>query len=135
MPMAIAVGPHLNAHEAAAKLFQLAGIDLRDPNGVIFYREVDDKIIGAFAVTGHGADTVHLHYVGTNRYWITRRLLRAVFTYCFDELAVKVILGFLPPERVYARDVALKLGFSELGIIPGVGIHMMTMTRADCKWL
>jgi L-amino acid N-acyltransferase YncA len=92
-------------------------------------------VVGGFAYTNIRADTVELHFVGTGPRWVTRTLLRIVFTYCFHQLGVKVILGFIASERPHAVKVALKLGFKELGVIPGVGLHMLTMVREDCKWL
>lgn len=123
------------AHEAADKLFLANGIVL-EYQRTLFPRVVGDYVVGAFATTGEGGSgTVQLHYVGAAPHWINRELLRTVFTYCFDFLAAKVILGFLPSERAHAIHVATKLGFKKFGVIPGAGIQMMTMTRAECKWL
>lgn len=91
--------------------------------------------MGGFAYTNIQPDTVELHFVGTEPRWMTRTLLQIVFTYCFHQLGVKVILGFIDSGRLRAVKVALKLGFKELGVIPGVGLHMLTMVREDCRWL
>lgn len=96
---------------------------------------VDGQVVGGFAYTGLGAGTVQLHFVGTGPHWVTRTLLRIVFTYCFQQLGVKVILGYIAPERLHAVKVAEKLGFTKIAVIPGVGIHLMAMIREDCRWL
>ncbi|MFI5397613.1 MAG: GNAT family N-acetyltransferase [Candidatus Binatia bacterium] len=98
-------------------------------------REVDGIVVGGFAFTGEGAETIQLHFVGTNKRWMTRALLRAVFTYAFQERKNRVILGYIAPDRPHAVKAALKLGFKELVVIPAVDIHMMAMTREQCKWV
>jgi len=101
----------------------------------LLWRASDGRVVGAFAWTGYTGDTVQMHYVGAHRHWMTREFLRRAFTYPFDQLGVKVILGFLPPERTHAVGVAIKLGFKKLCVVPGVDLHMIAMTRADCRWI
>jgi hypothetical protein len=99
------------------------------------WREVNRVPVGAFAWTGYAGDTIQMHYAGLNKHWMTRRFLHTAFTYCFDQLKVKAILAFLPEDRVYARDIAIRLGFRSMGLVPGVRLHMLTMVREDCRWL
>lgn len=117
-----------------ARLFAAAGVVL-PPNTPYIWRDYKGQCVGGFAYTGHGADMVQMHYVGIYKRWMTRELLRRGFTYPFQTLGVRAILAYLPPEHTYARDVAIKLGFRKFGVIPGVGIHMLTMVREDCRWL
>ena len=116
-------------------LFAAAGTSLPSPVDALIWRKVGGKVVGGFAWTGYTGDTVQLHFVGTTPWWMTRKLLKSTFTYSFDHLKVAVILGFLPPDRMHAVEVALKLGFKKCCVVPGVGLHMLAMTRADCKWL
>lgn len=117
------------------EMFQASGIEFREPPSLLA-RKVDGIVVGGFAMTGHSVETIHMHYVGAHRRWMNRKLLHLAFSFCFDQLGVKVVLAFLAPERLHARDVAIKLGFKVFGgQIPGVGIHMLTMVREDCRWL
>jgi RimJ/RimL family protein N-acetyltransferase len=124
----------LDCAERLRTLFADRGITL-PPDASFTWRAVEGQVIGGFAYTNIRADTVELHFVGSDPRWMTRTLLRIVFTYCFHELGVKVILGFIDSERPRAVKVALKLGFKELGVVPGVGLRLLTMVREDCKWL
>ncbi len=117
-------------------------IQLFEEQGTIFqevprclWRVSDGQVLGGFAWTGYTGETVQMHYVGRTRHWMSRPFLHAAFTYPFDQLKVKVILGFLPADRVHATAVAIKLGFKYLCKVPGVDLNMIAMTRADCKWL
>ena len=99
------------------------------------WREVDGIVVGGFAFTGEGAETIQLHFVGANPRWMSRALLKAVFTYAFLERKNRVILGYIASDRPHAVKAALKLGFKELVVIPAVDIHMMAMAFDQCKWL
>lgn len=101
----------------------------------MLWRERDGKTLGGFAWSNYDGDTIQAHIVGERR-WMNREILRLSFTYPFQQLGVKVILAFLPAHRVEARQVALGMGFKELGVIPGVNLHLLTLVPEDCqRWL
>lgn len=118
---------------ALLDLFTAAGTHLSRP--ILLARRVDGMVVGGFAWTDYSGDTIQMHYVGAHKHWMNRQLLEVGFRYAFETAGVKCILAFLPPDRLHAKHVAMKLGFREMGIIPGCGIHMLTMTRDDCRWL
>lgn len=101
----------------------------------MLWREIDGECVGGFGWSQYDGETIQAHIVGEKN-WLNRELLRLSFVYPFHQLGVKVILAFLPAHRVLARRVALGMGFKELGVIPGVNLHLLTLVPEDCKkWL
>jgi hypothetical protein len=116
------------------KMFQDEGMVFHK-NASMMWREIDGKVVGGFAWTDYDGDTIQAHIVGQPG-WLNRKMLYMSYAYPFDQLGVKVILAFLPESRIVARRVALGMGFKELGVIPGVGLHLLTLVREDCeRWL
>jgi hypothetical protein len=135
MQTATAASPFPENPAAEAKaLLERAGVVFREPARML-WRISGGQVVGAFAWTGFDGQTVQMHYAGRHKHWMTKEFLRQAFTYPFDQLGVKVILGFLPANRTHAVAVAVKLGFKKLCVVPGVDLHMIAMTRADCRWL
>jgi hypothetical protein len=98
------------------------------------WNEVDGRCIGGFLWSNYTPRALQMHQAGVGP-WVTRRLLRAAFTYCFDELGVEVILAMQPASMAQARSLALRAGFEQLCIIPKLDIYMMSMTRDQCRWV
>lgn len=98
------------------------------------WNEIDGRCIGGFAWSHYAGNSVQMHQAGRGA-WVTRRLLRAAFTYCFEELGVKVILGMQDTRNLQARGLALRAGFEQLCIIPKTGFCMLAMVREQCRWL
>lgn len=121
-------------HPELLAMFQAEGMVWLKPAQMV-WREIDGKCVGGFAWTDYDGDTIQAHIVGQPG-WLNRKILYMSFTYPFDQLGVKVILAFLPEARIDARRVALGMGFKELGVIPGVNLHLLTLVREDCeRWL
>jgi L-amino acid N-acyltransferase YncA len=98
------------------------------------WNEENSQVMGGFIWSHYGGGTIQMHQAGRGP-WVTRRLLRAAFTYCFDELGVQVILGMQKSSQQQAYDLAIRVGFQQLGVIPKVGICVLTMVREQCLYL
>lgn len=117
------------------EMFKGAGVTFAEPVPML-WREAAGKVLGGFAWSAFTGDTIQAHFVGISYQWMNREIVRRSFTYPFLELGVKVILAFIPEHRLRARHVALSMGFKELGVIPKVNIHALTLVREDCeRWL
>ncbi len=100
----------------------------------VMWNEVDGRCIGGFVWSNYAKKAVHMHQAGRGS-WVTRRLLREAFTYCFDELGVEVILALQDSSNEQARSLALRAGFEQLCIIPKLDVCMLSMVREQCRWL
>lgn len=117
------------------EMFKEAGCFFHGNPTSMLWREIDGRTVGGFAWSNYDGGTIQAHIAG-ERGWLNRKMLYLSYEYPFDQLGVKVILAFLPDHRVQARKVAQSMGFKELGMIPGVDLHLMTLVRKDCeKWL
>lgn len=71
--------------------------------------------------------------------WMSRAMLRAVFSYPFRQLGVRVAYGRVRRSNEAAIRMDLGLGFMLTGCIPeGFGDDdclLLTMTRRQCRWL
>jgi hypothetical protein len=122
-------------HPALLEMFRAEGVEFDDPVSMM-WREVDGDLVGGFAWSHYTGDTIQVHIVGVPGRWMNREITRRSFTYPFLQLRVKVILAFLPENRVAAHKVALGMGFKQSGFIPGVNVNMLTLVRQDCeRWL
>lgn len=122
-------------HPPLKAMFEAAGVTFAERVPML-WREVHGKTLGGFAWSSYTGDTIQAHLVGISHHWMNREIVRRSFTYPFQELGVKCILAFLPEHRTEALSVALGMGFKELGVIPKVNIHALTLVREDCeRWL
>lgn len=71
--------------------------------------------------------------------WLSRGLLRAVFSYAFNVLGVACVYGRVRASNRAAVAMDLGLGFQEVGRIPrGFGNEdclILAMTREQCRWI
>lgn len=118
-------------HKPLIEIFNAAECYFHEPASMV-WREIDGKCVGGFAWTQYDKRTIQAHIAG-HKGWLNRKLLYTSYQYPFDQLGVKVILAFLPAHRVDARKIALGMGFKELGVIPGVNLHLLTLVREDCE--
>lgn len=81
----------------------------------------------------------HMHMAGDHPRWMSRAFLRAAFRYPFETLDLTMVFGIVPSGNIRALGIDRKLGFRELIFIPGAhpdgGIHILQMTRDECRWL
>ena len=88
--------------------------------------------------TGEGG-SVSIHSSGWHPRWINRDLLWMVFSYAFDQLQVKKILGPTPANNHHALQFNRKLGFKQEAVIrdvfPDGDMVLLAMYRADCRFL
>ena len=101
--------------------------DRRVLGGVIFHNN-----------TGRGG-AITVHMAGNETSWASRELLWAIFDYAFNQMGVEKVIGLLQSDNARAIDVDLRLGFvpeaKVKGAFPDADLLILTMTRAQCRWL
>ena len=92
-------------------------------------------VVGFERYTG---DDVEVHVAG-ERGFLTRRFLRALAHYAFNDLGCARVTGRVPDFRPASLDVGLRLGFRHEGTLrrahKGADFHILGMLREECRWL
>lgn len=102
----------------------------RDFHGVA--REVDGEIVSAFGYDSFQDEGCALH-VCTDRP-LTKTLVRWAFRIPFDQWGYSFLAGIVGAKNLKSLRIADKLGFREVGQIPGQ-LHFFAMQKQDCRWL
>jgi hypothetical protein len=88
--------------------------------------------------TGLGG-SAHIHAMIADRRCLTRPFLYLVFSYPFDQMLVKKLFAPVRRSKEDVFDFCFRLGFKpEAGVtdvFPGDDMILMSMYRADCKFL
>jgi RimJ/RimL family protein N-acetyltransferase len=102
-------------------------------------RVVEDKLVGVVGYNNFTGASCHMHMAGDGGRWMNRAFLREAFRYPFQTLDLTMVFGIVPSGNIRALGIDRKLGFRELIYIPGAhpdgGIHILQMTRDECRWL
>lgn len=102
----------------------------------------DTRILGGVVFhnwTGRGG-SVTVHDAGVeDTNWATRDFLWNVFDYAFNQLGCEVMVGPVPSTTERALSINERMGFKREAVIRGVfpdgDLVIMTMRRADCRFL
>lgn len=97
------------------------------------------RIRGMVGLDGWTPSAVQMH-IALDSPIAARALLRPAFEYPFLEAERKMVFGVLPANRVRAVELALSLGFDEVGRIPdgwspGVDLVHLVMLKRNCRWI
>ncbi len=103
---------------------------------------VDDatgKLLGGVMYDGYTNNCIFIHQAGFSKRWLTGDMLWAAFAYPFGQLGVGKLAGTVPSSKPDLVAFNKRLGFKEECRIKGAyrdgDMIVMTMERADCKWL
>lgn len=104
-------------------------------------RLVNGALAGGFIMTDYTGPggSMATHVAGFRPFWLTRELLYHTAHYCFDVAQCGRIFGQVAASKPKVLAFDLKLGWKEVafldGVFPDGGCHVLSMTRADCRWL
>lgn len=102
-------------------------------------RVAEGKLVGVVGYNNFTGTSCHMHMAGDGGRWISREFLKEAFRYPFGTLDLTMVFGIVPSGNIRALGIDRKLGFRELIFIPGAhpdgGIHILQMTRDECRWL
>lgn len=95
-------------------------------------REVDGEIVSAFGFDSFQDDGCALH-VCTDRP-LTKTLVRWAFHIPFEQWGYDYLAGMVSAKNLKSLKLATKLGFKEVGAIPGK-LHFFALQKEECRWL
>jgi RimJ/RimL family protein N-acetyltransferase len=102
-------------------------------------QEKDGELVGVVAFNNISDKSCQFHVASTTEYWVTRKLLFAMFDYPFNKLKVKVILAPISKDNKKSLNFGRKLGFQQVADIPyghpNGDLIVMAMKRNQCNWL
>lgn len=114
-------------------------------NGVSFGHAVgigtsrDDVILGGCAFYSWNYANVFMHVAADSKDWMSRTLIRYVFSYAFDTCQVKRITALVDSTNEISLDFCKRLGFKEESRMkdasPSGDVIILVMFREDCKWI
>ena len=112
------------------------GGDPAKVKGTYIGNELGGKIV---AVTGYDrftGDTVRIHIAGEGKGgWFSREFCRFCFYYPFEQLKVKKVIGHVRGDNEAALRFDRHLGFIEEEYISERDLHVLTMTKEQCRFL
>jgi hypothetical protein len=102
-----------------------------------------DRLLGGVLFTDWMGGSVQIHVAGFCKNWMSKALLYLTFHYPFRQLKIKKLIGLVPEWNVVSRNLSLRMGFRIEYTIYDVfnhqhelnGMHLMSMTIDECKWL
>lgn len=97
------------------------------------------NVLGGVIFDGFTGGCVFMHQAGFDKRWLTGNMLWIVFDYPFNQLHVNKVAGTINSNNKELLDFNRKLGFKEECRIRDAykdgDMVVMTMTRAECRWL
>lgn len=101
----------------------------------------DDEVVAGIVYSEmHGDFDIRASIATRGPGWATRGVLRALFSYPFDQLKVRRITCLIAADNVKSQTLCEKMGFSREGTHPRAWDgHKAAMSygllREDCKWI
>lgn len=97
------------------------------------------QTLGVVVFDGFTPFDVNMHIVIEDRRCVTRRILKQVFDYPFNQLGLRRVTGLVPESNVDALSFDLRLGFRPEGRKKwGAGDEdelILGMTKESCRWI
>lgn len=97
------------------------------------------NVQGGVIYDGFTGGCIFMHQAGFARNWLVGNMIWIVFDYPFNQLGVSKVAGTINSNNKELLDFNLRLGFKEeariKGAYPDGDMLVLTMERADCRWL
>lgn len=98
----------------------------------------DQMLNAVIGYDGFNGLSCQMHVAGEGP-WLDRAILKAAFTYPFEQMGCNVVIGIVPSGNIEALRLNKHLGFTEVlrieGAHPDGALILMTMHRHECRWL
>jgi RimJ/RimL family protein N-acetyltransferase len=125
---------------AANILLREVGVEPCGDLKAIFWVNKDNEIEWVVGYTAFIGKTCQMHVVNLKGKPINRALVQAAFDYPFNYCGIEKTFALVNGNNEKAMNFDLKLGFKEelryKGLHEGGGdIVLLTMDKADCKWI
>ena len=123
--------------ELGAWLCCRTGGAYRPGDGAYIGLETGGKLAAVAGYEDYNNASIRIHLAIDGR--MSGEFIRAAFAYPFLQLQVKKLIAIVPGSNKAALRLDLHLGFIEEAVIkeacPGADMHLLTMTRAQCRFL
>lgn len=101
--------------------------------------ESDGELVAGVLFDNYNGRSMAMHVAGEGSTWLTRGYLRVAFTYAFEQMKVKKLIGLVDSSNEAARRFDEHLGFRLEARIadaaPQGDLLLYTMTAAECRYL
>jgi len=102
-------------------------------------QQKDGELIAVVGYNNFTESLCQIHVASTDKYWLNKDLLFAIFDYPFNKAKVKVILAPICKDNFKSLNLCRKLGFKQVADIPyghpNGDLIVVAMKRNQCKWL
>lgn len=102
-------------------------------------RVVDGSLVGVIGFNNFNGASCQVHMAGDGKRWMSRALLETTARFAFLTCNLDMMFGFVPSGNKVALEQDLRMGFTELIVIPNAhpdgALHILQMTKASCRWL
>jgi RimJ/RimL family protein N-acetyltransferase len=122
--------------------FEIAAAVPRNYNPVkdiVISRTREEKLLGGVIFEGYTGSAIFAHQAAFDKHWLSRDMLWVLFDYPFNQLNCKKIIGTIPSCNlellVFNRKLGFKLEYEIADAYPDGAMSILSMTRADCRWL
>lgn len=100
----------------------------------------EGRLIAGVAFDNYNVAAIQIHVAALpGKNWVTKDLLARVFSYPFEQLGVKKLIGLVGSTNADALRFDLALGFRIEATLkdayPDGDLVLLTMTREQCRWL
>lgn len=101
--------------------------------------DISNKYVAGVIFERYNGVTASVHIASCGRRWMTRKFLWSCFSYAFEGLRVRKLLGFVSSKNANAIRFCEHLGFRHEATVsdgmPDGDLIIMTMTEDECPWL
>jgi len=115
---------------------------VQDTSGITAVDAESGEILAIVVCDTWYSDSVNLHIVVTDNRIVRYGFMEAIFNYVFNNNKhenIKIAYGFIPTNNAKARKLIKNVGFTEVYTLSGgdggVGFHILTLDKKDCKFL
>jgi hypothetical protein len=102
-------------------------------------RVVDGKLVGVIGFNNFNGASCHIHMAGDTKRWMSHGLLETAARYVFIQRKLNLMFGLVPSGNESALEQDQRMGFKLMLTLPGAhpdgALHILQMTKADCRWL
>jgi hypothetical protein len=117
-----------------------AGVDFDvERNPVISRTDEHGDLLGGVIYSDYTGVSMRIHMAGSRVGWASPLMLWMAFDYPFNQLGVELLLGSVRSTDKHVLNIDRRLGFKEIfripKAVPGGDLVLLSMSRADCKWL
>lgn len=119
---------------------RLPGVDMARATGIGVEDPVTGALIAAAVFHNHRGHDIELGFAADSPRWAQRGVIRAIFSYVFDQLGCVRVTTIMAEANARAIRLNEGLGFvveghHKNGMAPGVDAVSMGLQKGNCRWI